>query len=77
MEVEDYTWGFIQMYRKEKDEETREAMLDHIEAVLDSACQKEVYDWCNIRYWSEMICSKVSDPEDRMTWDSTYDIDKL
>ena len=77
LEVEDYTWGFIQMYRKEKDEETREAMLDHIEAVLDDARQKDFYDWRNVRFWSEMVCSKVSDPEDRMTWDSTYDIDKL
>ena len=68
----EYTWGFIQMIKNEKDRHIAGDMENHLEQLIYDA---RTYPWESVRSWSEEVCARVQ--EGSLSWCDYYEIDRL
>ena len=73
LSMAEYTWGFLQIIRtKEFSDEAIPFMNTHLERVLEDAM---MYEWSDVRKWSEEVCSRIA--KNTLRWTDTYIIDRL
>ena len=71
----EYNWGFLQcIFNPLNSDQDRKLMVQHLEEVNEDGM---TYVWEDVRNWSEDICSKIADPDNKLTWRQSYQIDKL
>ena len=71
--VSEYLAGFLEMMELRAPESAEKAyMYHHFSRVLNNA---RTYEWPSVRHWSEEVCTRIS--EGKLTWRSTYEIDRM
>ena len=75
LSLPEYNMGYMRlMNSKEVDSADRSHMYKHLEAVNEDAV---LYDWADVRAWSEECCARVADPDSDLVWSDYYSIDLL
>ena len=73
LSMSEYCWGFMQIIKsKDFSDESIPFMNAHLESVLEDAM---MYEWSDVRKWSEEICTRVA--KNSLRWADTYIIDRL
>ena len=71
----EYNWGFLQcIFHPKNSVEERKHMVNHLEDINEDAM---MYEWEDVREWSEDVCSKLASEEGKLTWAHDYQIDRI
>ena len=69
----EYLAGFLELMElRPAESEEKAFMYQHLSRILKNARN---YDWPSVRSWSEEVCTRIS--EGKLTWQSTYEIDRM